>query len=440
MPTTRLLMLAVSLLFAAAGRTQRFGEQATGVLAHQFSQTEDWALRSLVLLSLGTEYHPVAAAPALLEGLRHKDDRLRAFALSTLRRTDAEQLRAMATSAMLDELIRDQAREKNDHFAAVVLEVLAKMVPDTEAKSARDWARWWSKTRREWQPPEWVEPERKEQAAEGTATREFIERALDLNAAGLDVAITIDSTGSMQRAIDAARDAVEDIVEVLQGIAPKFRLGLSHYRDFGDMADGAELLTPLSPKVDLVRERLSKLIAMGGGDAPERVEKGMEQAILPHMGWRAESNKVLVIIGDAPPHPDAQARAVQLARQAHENPADLRIDNRPVTGRRKAVRPFIVSAIAVGSAPKAAFEEIAAAGGGKCAVLNLGAARAGPRGGLPGGPGAGPAGPREDKTEDASREVVGHILTLAFGSRFQDQIEDFVTLYYEWRNAGFFGQ
>ena len=50
----------------------------------------------------------------------------------------------------------------------------------------------------------------------------------------------------------------------------------------------------------VVREHLSQLRAMGGGDGPEAQAAAMGKAL--SMPWREDAMKVVVLITDAPPH------------------------------------------------------------------------------------------------------------------------------------------
>jgi len=416
-------VLAVAAIAAVEIPAQQLGRKATEVLLSRYDDTENWATQALVLLSAGREFHPVPMAPVLLQALDGKDRRLHAYAVEVMKRTDHARLAGLATPELMKLLIRDHAGDKNDAFRKEVLALLKRMFPDVEAEDQRDWKRWWNKQRREWATPDWTEPPKRDDEAEGagregggTVSTMVVDRAMDLNEVGLDLVITIDSTGSMQRAIDSARDAVLDLVEILQSIAPQFRLGLTHYKDLPDMGDGAEILEPLTPNVRAVRDSLSKLIASGGGDAPERVEKGMEQAFRREMGWSRDANKVVVVIGDAPAHPDGLERAVALAKQAHEDPLNLGRSGRPTTGRRDPeVRPYVISTIATNKAALPHFQAIAEAGGGTATALTV-----------------------QPRGKKGSRDTAKNILQISFGPSFRDHVGDLVDIYFRWRDAELF--
>lgn len=417
------LSVASSASTQDASRAKARDRAGTAVLVNSYGQAKHWALRGITLLALGPDWHPVGSE-MLVAALREKDMRLRSFAISALRATSDAALPKVMTPALIDELVKKQLGHKNKYYRGEVLKLLSRGV-EADAKTKSQRKSWWSKNRTTWLPPKWVAAPKEDKKGEGgTVASAIVKRAFDLNAAGLDVAIVIDSTGSMQQPIDAARDAVGEIVAMLSGVAPKFRLGLVHYKDFNDMSDGARILVPLTNGVEKVRTKLARLVASGGGDIPERVEKGLEMALNSRMKWRKGTNKVIILIGDAPPHASARPVAIQLAKDAYERPFVMSGKRRTaITGGSKKAppRPFVTSAIGIGAvARQDDFKQIAKAGGGAFATMNAG-----------GGPGA-------DANPGASQAVVRHILTLAFGSRFKREMNAFIDVYYEFRREKFF--
>lgn len=387
----------------------------------------------------------------VLDALRHKDRRLRVYAVEALRRTRPDVLTAVADAKLVDWLVKKGAKSKNSKLRASVFEVLTHVAPDVDAKKPSDWTRWWGKTRKAYAPTEWPKIERSKNSEEGkTSTAPFVAKAFDLQAAGLDVVVAIDSTGSMQQTIDSARDALDNIVAILAGIAPKFRVGLVHYRDLGELTDGAQMLEPLTKDVEKVEKKLGRLVAGGGGDFPERVEKGLALAFHRDMKWKRTANKVVVLIGDAPPHPEAIETAVELARRAHKDPGRVGRSGPSTGSKKKAIPPYITSAISIGGGASEAFRQIADAGGGAFAQMRgaRGQGRGGgggrgrrgrpdgggPRGGRAGG--GGERGPRNSGS--SSRAIAGHILSMSFGPRWRKRMDEFVEIYFEYRDAGAF--
>lgn len=406
----------------APAAVETLREGPTRALVGQYKGGDYWAIRCVVLIAFGERYHP-AAAEAIQLGLEDKDERLQAFALEALRRADDETLRAVASPEILDALVNDGMKSTNDLYKSRVLATLKRVFPDGPDESRTAWRRYWKERREAYVPGPWTDPGLPDgvDPQKSTSTA-FVERAFDLHSAGLDLVICIDSTGSMQPTIDAARTALHDVVTILEGVAPRFRMGLVHYKDVEDMSDGAKLLEPLTKKVTRVQKELDDLNAGGGGDYPERVANGLEAAFSKEMKWERGTNKLVIVIGDAPPKSAGKAR--RLAEEHFETPfgeTPSEADAGQKGGRSSSkgiVRPFVTSCIAVGPQQiqqdtAATFQDIAKAGGGAYASFLTG------QGG-----------------DEASRAVVKHVLRLSFGEKFADEAEIFVELYLEYLEAG----
>lgn len=409
------------LLAAALVQDEGLEESATRALVAQYRKSQHWALKCVILSALGRRWHPAGAEMAL-DGLASKDLRLRAYAVEALRRAEPETLRAAASKELVEDLVSKQLRVEHAFFRTRVLDVLRTIAPDAKAKTGADWSSWWGRAKADYAPPPWKAPERKDAGASGTVAEKFVERAFDLSASGLEVVVCLDTTGSMQPTIDGARSALADLVAILRGIAPQFRLGVVHYKDVEDFKDGAQVLVPLGNNVELVQQKLNGLQAGGGGDFPEAVEKGLELALHPQkIGWQAATNKVVVILGDAPPHPGNLAKAKELAKNAREKPFGLKPDVSSGKGGKPRVRPFLVAAIGIGTSAvspetETAFQEIAAAGGGAYGTILT-----------EGGKGA----------EGTSDKLIAHILASSFGPEWARPAEAFVEIFLDYRRNGF---
>jgi hypothetical protein len=120
-----------------------------------------------------------------------------------------------------------------------------------------------------------------------------------LRASGLDIVFVIDSTGSMSGLLSEARAQIETMVAHLSSLVPGYRLGLVTFRDEDD-----EYLTrrrELTPATYGVVDFLDSVEAGGGGDHPEAVYAGLRDAI-DAMRWSRQARKVVILVGDAPPH------------------------------------------------------------------------------------------------------------------------------------------
>lgn len=412
-----------------------FGPLATAVVVKSYGEADQWSLRAVVLLSLGSDWHP-DGVPIVLATLRDQDERLVPYGVEVLRGMDDDSLRQVATRELVDELVEKQLKRKNELFASRVLAVLARMLPEAKITDRKSAETWWRANKDLHVVASWVDgpkPPPGQRAA--TAGTSVLTRAFDLRDAGLDVAIVVDSTGSMQVAIDTARDAVEDVVALLSGIAPKLRLGLVHYKDLEDMKDGAELLVALTKNQKEVRDKLAKLQAGGGGDFPERVDKGIEVALAKAMGWNKNANRMLLVIGDAPVHPEHETALLDVVKRAYEHPFET--GKGAVTGKKAELRPFVTSTIGIGPGPTDQFARIAQAGGGAAVILELQRPPAPP---APGGRATPPPPPppAAARTNASVQQVVEHVLALSFGPSHRAHLQRFVRTFFEYRDAGMF--
>ena len=304
---------------------------ATAAIKVRYLAAEHWMHKAVSLMSLNHYWAPVGSE-MILKALQDKDNRLNAFGLEALRRSEKGLLPTVVSPALLEELIGKQLREKNELYHKRLLEVLSRIAPEAKAKAKdkSDWQRWWRENKKTWQPKPWTPKDDKPQNSGGTVVV-AADRALDLHDAGLDLAICIDSTGSMQSTINALADALGHMVDLLDGISPRFRLGLVHYKDGKELdKNGAEIILPLSKNVRNARKKLLKLRAFGGGDLPEAVLGGMAVTYSRRMKWKAETNKLVIVIGDAPPHDGDEAKAIKLAEEAYKTPD--RVGDKPTTG------------------------------------------------------------------------------------------------------------
>jgi hypothetical protein len=417
------LLLAVPA--AAASPGDPFEERARA-LVQRYEATDHWAVQAIVLLSLGEVWHPVAG-PLFADAMKRGDERLKAFAAEVLAVSHPVSLQCGLSRAALDQIVNRELRDAEDLYRERLLALLDRRFPYQGLADGRAWRRWWAEERGDYEPMEWPGSPAPEDADERTRSMAFVERALDLSRDGLELVFCLDTTGSMQSTIDAARAAIGDIVVLLGGITPEMKVGLVHYRDMGDDPDGAELLVPLTEEVAEVESALAELRADGGGDFPERVELGLKTALAPELGWRRSTNKLVIVVGDAPPHDTALPKAVEMAREAHERPfgrepTPLGPDGKPKRSARYLIRPFVVSAIGVGlgivqEETEEAFRVIAAAGGGTYGELIRGPS------------------PEEDQPRV---QVIEQVLRLSFGTEHAEALRAFIEIYLRYHDAGIF--
>lgn len=463
LPPSPLALSLVVAVFAWAGTPALaqaapppvLGKVATEAIASTFATRDHWMQRVVLLLALGKSWHPAGTA-MIVQAVRDKDPRLVAFGVETLLRTDPPLLPKVATTELLDELIARQLPRSNDHLRERVLRALDGLAPQAGAKDRAAWTTWWNGSKATFAPEPW--PDADAANAGGGATSATAQRAFDLYQAGLDLAICIDSTGSMQPTIDALAEALDEMVDILDGISPKMRLAIVHYKDYPDFGKaGAKVVQPFTKNVRAARKSLGDLRADGGGDLPEAVLGGVTVTLDPKMGWQADANKLVVLIGDAPPHAHETQPAIDVVRTARESPGAM--PGRPVTGQTQKTKPtpFLTSCIGVFVELKGKlaeqrgyrefvdaqkrmredFTKIAEAGGGTFVEVQFTFTDEEPK--------EKPKNKEKAKEQQrdagrsiasaATRRIVEHILVLSFGERHAEAMRDFVRIYYEYRDA-----
>jgi Mg-chelatase subunit ChlD len=123
----------------------------------------------------------------------------------------------------------------------------------------------------------------------------------------VEVVFVLDTTGSMEGLIAAAKEKIWSIATTLShaNSAPEIRMGLVAYRDRGDSY--VTQVVDLDKDLDSMYATLMQLAAGGGGDGPESVNQALDDAVTK-ISWSQDPNsyRVIFLVGDAPPHMDYQ--------------------------------------------------------------------------------------------------------------------------------------
>jgi hypothetical protein len=131
-----------------------------------------------------------------------------------------------------------------------------------------------------------------------------------LRKVGLDVAIVVDATGSMQNVIDDLKRRLDDLVFTMQRLVPGARIGAVAYRDRDDdnvataprqSENFVVKWTDLTYTSSKVKNFLDGIVAEGGGDWEEAVKEGLDTA-MHQLKWRDDAKKVIILVGSSPPH------------------------------------------------------------------------------------------------------------------------------------------
>ena len=192
-----------------------------------------------------------------------------------------------------------------------------------------------------------------------------------LRETGLDVVFVVDTTGSMDWVLNEARAHMVDIVDAVRLLVPVSRFGVVAYRDY-DAPGYVTRLQPLTFSLTKLSGFLAALDTAGGGDMPEAVVAGIEVGTT-QAGWRLGARKVIILIGDAPPHAGDLRRALGLARKfATDNgqlsALDVSHEGNPALIEAVVGRP--VDHNLFRNKPLYDFQQLAEAGGGVSATMD----------------------------------------------------------------------
>lgn len=171
----------------------------------------------------------------------------------------------------------------------------------------------------------------------------------------LDVVYLHDVTGSMQDEMSQLQATTERVMEMLEetyGQSPEMiRVGGVLYRDRGD-AFVTRVIDFDAPRG--FAQHFRQFYADGGGDKPESVNAGLEDAL--QMDWREDAIKIIVLVGDAAPH-DYQ-----------DDPWDRYLDLSQ-TAMQQGIRLHTISASGMRDRGELAWREIAVFTGGQFVFL-----------------------------------------------------------------------
>lgn len=119
----------------------------------------------------------------------------------------------------------------------------------------------------------------------------------------VDLCFVVDTTGSMGAFIQAAKQHLLQAIATLQGQDNfDLHMGLVEYRDHPPQDTSFVTRSyPLTADFGKMQKTINGLKADGGGDAPEAVYDGVRDACIG-MAWRQYSYRIILLVGDAPPH------------------------------------------------------------------------------------------------------------------------------------------
>jgi len=144
----------------------------------------------------------------------------------------------------------------------------------------------------------------------------------------VDIMFVVDATGSMGDEITFLQSELNDVLARVTEDNQDFsyRTGAVFYRD--DTDDYLTRVSDLTTKSEETIEFISQQNATGGGDYPEAVEAGLENAL--GQEWSEDAlSKIIFLLLDAPPHHDAET--TQMIREQIAEAAAAGIKLIPIT-------------------------------------------------------------------------------------------------------------
>lgn len=209
---------------------------------------------------------------------------------------------------------------------------------------------------------------------DGQGFDELVER---LRKNGLDIVIVLDSTGSMLHEVQEVKSKIEWMSSTLFGIVDNTRIGVCTYRDADDQLNGGYVVKgqELTSNFGEIVQFLSTVSANGGGDLPEAVHRGLQWAVGRNQ-FRPDARKVILLFGDAPPHPEHRNACLKTAERF-----------------REYQQGFVSTITCHAGQCLPSFVEIAQRGGGEAWLI------------------------KQDE-----REIISQLMVLVFGSQYQHEV------------------
>ncbi|MBN1685885.1 MAG: VWA domain-containing protein [Spirochaetales bacterium] len=115
----------------------------------------------------------------------------------------------------------------------------------------------------------------------------------------LDLVLALDTTESMKNDMPHLRTSLVPLLEELAAGYDNLRFGIVYYKDY--MEQYVTRTVPFAPDLSAAQKTLDSIRVFGGRDIPEAVYEALYAGI-HGFPWAAES-KMIVLVGDAPPHP-----------------------------------------------------------------------------------------------------------------------------------------
>jgi hypothetical protein len=131
---------------------------------------------------------------------------------------------------------------------------------------------------------------------------------------GLDIVLVIDGTGSMNLILDDIRTGMPGLMNSLHRIVPIARVGIIV---FGNKREKMSI-QPLTLSPQKLTTFLDSIRAMGGGEWEEDTF-GACQAAIEKSDWKPDAIKMVILVGDSPPHKEDFSPLLAIVRKFKDN-------------------------------------------------------------------------------------------------------------------------
>lgn len=389
MALKRIVFPAVLLLVFVVNTGIARADEKTDQLVTAYLTNSNWVIKVFAMMELRNQKSYDIYEAALLDSIKSTNENLRIYAVASALKLDSAGVDKVKSAQIVEALIAfldDKKQPFLSDKASEALELLtgAKKLGGKKKK----WEDWFTKNKASLPDHATVyKMEAKGQAVEALANGGVesggirgttVERLEKLNKNGLDLVLCVDITGSMGPCVAAVQEQVSFLVNIIISISPSSKIGFVCYNDASWVA------LPFSSDAKVIQEAVNRQLgATGGGDWEEGVDKAYETALFdPLLEWREETWKLIVIMGDAPPHGGDVDRTVKNAEDAFKGtlvpppppPQDRKNPKKKVATGEKEKKPVqlkevITSTIQTFSQNERAvvqgvFSRIATAGGG----------------------------------------------------------------------------
>ena len=136
----------------------------------------------------------------------------------------------------------------------------------------------------------------------------------ELRRKGLDVVLVIDGTGSMKLIMADVKDKMAQLVHAIHRLVPIARVGIVVFGGVGEKVN----VQPLTINPQTLITFLNNVQAHGGGEWKENTYGAVATAI-QHMDWKPYAKKVIVLVGDSPPHNNEFQPLLTMIKQFHDS-------------------------------------------------------------------------------------------------------------------------